>query len=68
METRTIEKPAMPATLNGHTPGTYSPVSVQQEDTIGAIFLGIITVTLLIALFRAEARNRALMAKFFEAH
>jgi hypothetical protein len=67
MEIRTVEKPAMPAALNGHNPGTYSPVTVQQEDTIGAIFLGIITVTLLIAFFRSEARNRALMAKFSPA-
>jgi hypothetical protein len=67
MEMRTIEKLAMPAALNGHTPSTYSPVSVQQEDTIGAIFLGIITVTLLVAFFRAEARNRALMAKLSAA-
>jgi hypothetical protein len=63
MDMRTIEKPAMPAALNGHTPSTYSPVTVQQQDTLGAIFLGILTVTLLVAYLRAEARSRALLAK-----
>lgn len=36
-------------------PGTYSPVTV--TDTVGAVFLGILAVILLIALIRAEARN-----------
>jgi hypothetical protein len=67
MEMRTIETPALPAALNGHTPSTYSPVTVQQQDTLGAIFLGILTVTLLVAYLRAEARNRTLMAKLSAA-
>ena len=42
-------------------PGNYSPVTVDMRDTIGAIFLGILTWILLIGWTRSEARNRALV-------
>jgi len=43
------------------SPGNYSPVTVYMEDTLGAIFLGILAVILLIGWRRAESRNRRLM-------
>ena len=42
------------------SPGTYSPVTVYMEDTLGAIFLGILAVILLIGWRRAEKRYWAL--------
>ncbi len=38
----------------------FNPVSVNVPETCGVIFLGIIALTLLIALLRAQARNRQL--------
>ena len=43
------------------SPGNYSPVTVYMEDSLGAIFLGILAVIFLISWRRAEARNRRLM-------
>jgi len=40
---------------------TYSPVNV--NDILGALFLGILSVVLLIGWIRAEARNHSLIAK-----
>ena len=45
------------------SPGTYSPVSVNLEDTVGAVFLGILSLILLIGWVRAEARYRALLLR-----
>jgi hypothetical protein len=42
----------------------YNPVEV--IDTVGSIFLGILAVILLVALLRAQARNRALLAELLE--
>ena len=42
-------------------PGNYSPVTVDMKDTLGAIFLGLLALIMLIGWTRAEARNRALM-------
>jgi hypothetical protein len=67
MEPLASNSPASPANADGPKPGTYSPVTVYQEDTIGAIFLGILTFTLFIAFMRAEARNRALLAQLASA-
>jgi hypothetical protein len=39
----------------------YSPVKM--IDTVGSVFLGILAVILLVALLRAQARNRALLAE-----
>lgn len=41
--------------------GHYNPVAV--TDTLGTIFLGTIVFILLIALLRAQARNRELLAR-----
>ena len=49
---------------NGQTPpvspGTYSPVTVQNYDSLGALFLGIFALITLVGWIRAEARNRQL--------
>jgi len=42
-----------------HIHGHYNPVHVQ--DTVGTIILGVITLVLLIALLRSQARNRKLI-------
>jgi hypothetical protein len=44
-------------------PGNYSPVSVNNKDTVGAVFLGILAVILLLGWVRAEARIRELLVK-----
>ena len=41
--------------------GNYNPVNV--SDTVGVMLLGVIAFVLLIALLRAQARNRALLAQ-----
>lgn len=46
---------------NGRVVGHYNPVKV--IDSLGAIFLGTLAIILLIALLRAQARNRALIAR-----
>ena len=63
METQTVETPKEKAAPSVVTPSGYSEVTVRQEDTIGAIFLGLVSVILMFAYFRAEARNRGLLAK-----
>ncbi len=36
---------------------------ITTADTVGAIILGILATTLLVALLRSQARNRALVAQ-----
>ena len=38
--------------------GTYSPVTVSNHDTVGAAFLGVIAILLLVALFGTQRRMR----------
>lgn len=45
------------------TPGNYSPVTITINDTIGALFLGILAVILLIGWRRAETRYQTLSAQ-----
>lgn len=51
--------------LDGQTPlvspGNYSPVTVNISDSLGAFFLGILTIILLIGWRRAETRLHRLM-------
>jgi hypothetical protein len=51
--------------LEGQTPlvgpGNYSPVTVTIKDTLGAVFLGILAMILLIGWQRAETRYRKLL-------
>jgi hypothetical protein len=44
--------------------GHYNPVTV--SDTVGTMLLGVIALVLLIALLRAQARNRSLLAQLVE--
>lgn len=43
------------------SPGNYSPITVDMKDTLGAIFLGVLSFILLIGWIRSEARNRVLV-------
>jgi hypothetical protein len=59
--------------IDGKTPvdisGNYQPIHL--EDTVGAIFLGILAVILLIGWRRAETRYRKLITqqeKLIEGH
>jgi hypothetical protein len=45
------------------SPGNYSPVTVYIKDTLGALFLGILSGILLVGWMRAEERYRALVTK-----
>lgn len=46
------------------SPCNYSPVTVTVSDSIGAIFLGILSVILLIGWRRAETRYRQLATQY----
>ena len=52
-----IGKPDTPPTFH------HDMFDVTIADTVGAIFLGIIALILLIALLRSQARNRELIAQ-----
>ena len=39
-------------------PGTYSPVTVYNQDPLGALILGILSLIFLFGWMRAEERNR----------
>lgn len=39
-----------------HKGGNYSPVTVTNNDTVGALVLGILALVLLIAFLRARAQ------------
>jgi hypothetical protein len=43
------------------SPGTYSPVTVTISDSIGAVFLGIVAMILLVGWRRAETRYKKLV-------
>ena len=38
------------------SPGNYSPVTVTMEDTMGAIFLGVLSIVLLVGWMNSEKR------------
>jgi hypothetical protein len=42
------------------SPGTYSPVTIYNQDSLGALILGIFALILLIGWMRSEERNRQL--------
>ena len=63
LDTNTSSSPEHPANAVGGKGDNFSPVSVRQNDTVGAIFLGIIAIALFVALRRAEARYRELAAQ-----
>ena len=61
-----IMDPASEDTTPAVSPGNYSPVSVTNKDTVGAVFLGILSIILLIGWVRAEARIRELLVKIMD--
>lgn len=40
--------------------GNYSPVHVVNNDTVGTVFLGVMTIVLLVAYLRVLRKNREL--------
>jgi hypothetical protein len=42
---------------------SHRSVSVHQDDTVGAIFLGLLALVLAVAYIRSEARQRSLLAQ-----
>ena len=50
------------------SPGNYSPVTVRVSDTIGVLFLGILSLKLLIEWMRSEARYRDLLNRLEMTH
>ena len=44
-------------------PVSYSPVDWKMQDTVGALFLGILAVVFMIAWMRSEARYRRLVTQ-----
>ena len=58
-----IDNPIPEETTPQAKPGNYSPVTVTNEDTVGAVFLGILSIILLIGWVRAEARYRDLITQ-----
>jgi hypothetical protein len=61
MSTNEDQKPTFEPQTPTVSPGNYSPATVHVQDTVGATFLGILAVILLIGWRSAEARNRRLM-------
>jgi hypothetical protein len=59
-------------TTEGETPLDRSrsgnSVTVYMKDTIGALFLGLLSFALLLGWLRAEARNRRLIAAQEKTH
>jgi len=59
------DKPQNPA--NGEHTGSRPLLNGSQiittTDTVGAMILGILALSLLVALLRSQARNRALLAQ-----
>ncbi len=49
-----------------NNPISITTVHVNQRDTLGVIFLGLLALLLFIALQRSLARNRKLMAQLVE--
>lgn len=45
------------------SPGNYSPVIVEVKEATGTVFLGILSIILLIGWMRSEARNYTLIAE-----
>ena len=50
------------------SPGNYSPVTVTVKDTLGTVFLGILTGILLVGWMRTEARYQSLIARLEETN
>jgi len=53
-------QPAPEGNTNRQSPLAYNVTEIQTVDTVAAVFLGILSVLLLIALLRSQTRLRAL--------
>jgi hypothetical protein len=54
------DKPTTEGLTPAVSPGTYSPVNINVSDSVGALFLGILAVLLLIGWRNAEKRLQRL--------
>jgi len=63
LDASTGSSPEPQAAQGGNRSDNFSTVKVHQEDTVGAIFLGVMALALFVALLRAEARSRHLAAQ-----
>ncbi len=61
--TNTQRAPSSDEGMRPHAANGNSGVIVTMTDTLGAIFLGFVALSLLIALLRAQARIRELQAQ-----
>jgi hypothetical protein len=59
LSTENLDKEQTPVV----NPGNYSPVTIHVGETVGAVFLGILSIILLIGWRRAETRYRNLIAQ-----
>jgi hypothetical protein len=44
----------------------YNPVNIHLRNSLGTLILGILSATMLVALLRAQARNRELMTRLLQ--
>ncbi len=63
MSTNENNNPPLEDQIPSVSPGNYSPVTVTVKDSLGTIFLGILSGILLVGWMRAEARYRALITQ-----
>jgi len=61
MQTETKE-PEIAVPGDEQKPGAFSAVTVHINENIGAIFLGIVSLILIVALLKSEQRNRLLLS------
>lgn len=47
----------------GKDPKIYNPVTVTISEATGVVMLGILAITLLVALLRSQSRHRKLLAQ-----
>ena len=64
MLTNVDQVPVEEETPDKYTNG-HNSVDVNLKDTVGAVFLGILSLILLIGWVRAEARYRTLITKLY---
>jgi hypothetical protein len=63
MATDEDHAPAMDQNTSHGYPCNYSPVTVCMEDSLGTIFLGVLSALLLIGWMRAESHYRKLVTR-----
>lgn len=66
MKVDELQQSAGDVAAPGIAPNNDNRVNVRVNDTVGSIFLGLVTLALLIAYLRSEARVRALLSRMNE--